>query len=115
MDGPRDTDLNFVGYACRLTSETKLKHIDLESYDDLAIIEVPPEANKTTGVGYFTAINLEAKIAVEQYLDYRRDPKKRRIGDNTITVPGEVLTPESPLIVAPNAGGHMPFEVYRRT
>lgn len=93
----------------------KLKHVDLESYEDLAIVEVPPEASKTTGVGYFTAINLEAKNALNQYLVYRRSPKKRKIGENTITVPGEVLTPESPLIVAPNAGGHMLYEVYRRT
>lgn len=67
----------------------KMKHLNMDAYPDLAMIEVPPELSKSR-VGYFTFISPETKGALEKHLDRRR--KK-----------GETLTPESPIINPPIA------------
>jgi len=69
----------------------KLKHMDLDRYPDIGVIEVPPEANKA-GVGYFTCVTPEAKDAFKKYLERRRRS-------------GEELGPESPFIKGPMSGG----------
>ena len=64
-----------------------LRHLNLDSFPDIAIIEVPPEATKT-GIGYFAAVTPEAREALEKSLERRRRK-------------GEKLGPDSPLLKSP--------------
>ena len=72
-------------------TKLKLKHVDLKTYPDVGVIEVPPYANKA-GVGYYTCVTSETKEALGKHLQKRRRN-------------GERLTPESPLIKAPMSEG----------
>jgi len=67
--------------------ELMLKHLNLDSFPDIAIIDVPPWATKG-GIGYFTAITPEAREHLEKSLQRRREN-------------GEKLGPESPLVKSP--------------
>ena len=69
----------------------RLKHLNLESFPDIGVIEVPPEATKG-GIGYFTAITPEAREALVKSLERRREK-------------GEELGPESSLLKSPNNPG----------
>ncbi len=75
--------------------QLKLKHLDLNQFSDIGIVEVPPDAAKGW-VGYYTAITPEARQAIETHLAYRRSK-------------GEKLGPESPLLRSPNAKGHTSY------
>jgi len=65
----------------------RLKHLNLDSFPDIAVIEVPPEATKG-GIGYFAAVTPEAREALEKSLERRREK-------------GEDLGLESPLLKSP--------------
>ena len=67
--------------------ELKMKHLNLNSFPDVAILEVPPTATKG-GIGYFTAITSEAREALEKSLERRLEK-------------GEELGPESSLLKSP--------------
>jgi len=68
-----------------------LKHLNWDSFSDLAILEVPPESAKG-GTGYYTCITFEAQQALKKHLASREQK-------------GEILGPESPLIKSPMAKG----------
>jgi integrase len=74
----------------------RLKHLNLDSFPDIAILEVPPEAAKG-GIGYFTCITPEAREAVKKHFSQREKN-------------GEKLGPESPLIKAPMADGNTTYD-----
>ncbi|MBA7613704.1 hypothetical protein ES703_20960 [subsurface metagenome] len=87
------TTLTLASSGMRVGSliQLRLKHLNLDSFPDLAVIEVPPEAAKG-GIGYFTCITYEAREALEKHLTQRVQN-------------GEILGPESPLIKSPMARG----------
>ncbi len=76
-------------------SQLKMRHVNFGADPEIAVIEVPPEANKTTGVGFFTCITPEARRALEAYIEQRR---KR----------GEDVGPDSPLIKGRMSDGGAP-------
>lgn len=87
------TTLTLASSGMRVGSliKLRLKHLNLESFPDIAIIEVPPGATKG-GIGYYTAITPEAREALVKSLERRREK-------------GEDLGPESPLLKSPNNDG----------
>ena len=74
----------------------RLKHLNLDAFSDIAILEVPPKAAKG-GIGYFTCITFEAREALEKHFSQRVEN-------------GEILGPESPLIKAPMAKGNTTYD-----
>ena len=88
-------------------SQLKMKHVNFETDPEIAILEVPPEANKA-GIGYFTAISPEARRALERHIEQRTQPKVKYGEGGRVDVPGEIIGPESPLIAAKKREGHAP-------
>ena len=91
------TTLVLASSGMRIGSLTKLlfKHLNLQSFPDIAILEVPPYAAKG-GIGYYTAITLEAREALLKHLAQREQK-------------GEVIGPESPLIRSPMGRGNITY------
>lgn len=75
--------------------ELRLKHLNLDSFPDIAIIEVPPESAKG-GIGYFCAVTLEAREALQKHFTQRVQN-------------GEILSPESPIIKSPKNKGNTTY------
>ncbi|MBA7674491.1 hypothetical protein ES703_82705 [subsurface metagenome] len=91
------TTLTLASSGMRVGSliKLRLKHLNLDSFPDLAVIEVFPEAAKG-GIGYFTCVTLEAREALDKHFTQRMQN-------------GEILGPESPLIKAPKAKGNTTY------
>jgi hypothetical protein len=88
-------------------SQLRMMHVDFETDPEIAILDVPPEANKA-GVGYFTCISPEARKALERHIEQRKQPRVKYGEGGRIDVPGEVIGPESPLISAKKRDGNAP-------
>ncbi len=73
----------------------RIKHLNLDSFPDIGVLEIPPQAAKG-GIGYYSCITFEAREALEKHLKQR-------------TQNGEILGPESPLIKSPINKGNTTY------
>lgn len=73
----------------------RIKHLNLDSFPDIGVLEIFPKAAKG-GIGYYSCITFEARDALEKHLKQR-------------TQNGEILGPESPLIKSPMNKGNTTY------